>query len=205
MQPPLEKDLFALLEKTGNLRLFRKGSIILQEGDPSTHFYLIHSGRLRAFLSDEDGKEIVLNIMGPGEYFGEISLIDQEGRSASVMAIEDCSLSVISREEFHASLAANPEFAHALLRGLTRRLRSATRKIGSLALLDVYGRVAGTLLQFAKAHDGRLMISERLTHQEIANMVGASREMVTRIMHDLAEDGYISIDENRRILINEQI
>ncbi|NNM81705.1 MAG: Crp/Fnr family transcriptional regulator [Burkholderiales bacterium] len=199
-----EKGISAILGGAGRMRHFQKGSIVLHEGDPSTSLYIIHSGRLKAFLSDDQGREIVISIMEPGEYFGEMAIIDNGTRSASVMAIEDAQLSVISREDFQQYLSVHPELSHTMMLGLIRRLRNATRKIGSLALLDVYGRVAGTLLQFAREEEGTLMIQERLTHQEIANMVGASREMVTRIMHDLVADGYISVDEKRRIVIHEK-
>ena len=199
-----EKGISDILGGAGRMRHFQKGSIVLHEGDPSTSLYIIHSGRLKAFLSDDQGREIVISIMEPGEYFGEMAIIDNGTRSASVMAIEDAQLSVISREDFQQYLSVHPELSHTMMLGLIRRLRNATRKIGSLALLDVYGRVAGTLLQFAREEEGTLMIQERLTHQEIANMVGASREMVTRIMHDLVADGYISVDEKRRIVIHEK-
>jgi CRP/FNR family cyclic AMP-dependent transcriptional regulator len=205
-QPPLqEESIFEILGKAGKKRLYPKNTIILNEGDSSSCLYVIHSGRLKAFLADEQGREIVLNIMEAGDYFGEMALIDNEVRSASVMTIEDSQLTIVTKENFNDCLIKNPSLVTPLMLGLIKRLRISTRKVGSLALLDVYGRVASTLLQLAKKQDGKLMILEKLTHQEIASIVGASREMVSRIMHDLTEGGYISVDNKRRIILNEKL
>ena len=201
---PQDRSLFDILSGVGNKRSYPKNAVILNEGDPSNFLYLINSGRLKVYLSDEQGHEIVLNIMGPGEYFGEMALIDNHARSASVMTLEGSQLTLISKEDFNQYLADNPELATSLIHDLIGKLRHATKKIGSLALMDVYGRVANTLLQLATDQDGRLVVEKKLTHQEIANMVGASREMVSRIMHDLAEGGYISFDGKKRIVLNEK-
>lgn len=203
--PPQERSVFEVLGKAGKKRFYPKNTIILNEGDLSSCLYVIHSGKLKAFLADEQGREIVLNIMEPGDYFGEMALIDNEARSASVMTMEDSQLTLVSKEEFNGCLTRNPELITPLMLGLVKRLRISTRKVGSLALMDVYGRVASTLLQLAREQDGKLVIGEKLTHQEIANIVGASREMVSRIMHDLAEGGYISVDNKRRIILNEKL
>lgn len=203
--PSREESIFEVLGKAGKKRFYPKNTIILSEGDPSSCLYVIHSGRLKAFLADEQGREIVLNIMEPGEYFGEMALIDNEVRSASVMTMEDSQLTVVTKENFNDCLAKNPKLVTPLMLGLIKRLRISTRKVGSLALMDVYGRVASTLLQLAREQDGKLVIREKLTHQEIANIVGASREMVSRIMHDLAQGGYISVDGKKQIVLNEKL
>lgn len=204
-QPPSqEESIFEIFGKFGEKRLYPKNTVILNEGDPSRCLYMIHSGRLKAFLADEQGRKIVLNIMEPGEYFGEMALIDSEPRSASVMTMEDSQLTLVTKEDFKNCLSKNPELATPLMFGLIRRLRISTRKVGSLALMDAYGRVASALLQLAKEQDGKLVILEKLTHQEIANIVGTSREMVSRIMHDLVQGGYISIDSKKRITLNEK-
>lgn len=200
-----EETIFEVLGNAGKKRLYPKNTVILNEGDPSGCLYVIHSGRLKAFLADEQGREIVLNIMEPGEYFGEMALIDNEMRSASVMTMEDSQLTLVTKENFNECLAKNPNLVTPLMLGLVKRLRISTRKVGSLALMDVYGRVASTLLQFAREQDGKLVIREKLTHQEIANIVGASREMVSRIMHDLAQGGYISVDSKKQIILNEKL
>jgi CRP/FNR family cyclic AMP-dependent transcriptional regulator len=144
-------------------------------------------------MSDADGKEVILTLIGPGEFFGEMGLIDDSPRSASVVAIEPCELLAITRRDFKKCLAENFDMAMAVMRGLVRRLREADRKIGSLALLDVYGRVARLLLDMSETVDGQKMVTKRLPKQDIAKMIGASREMVSRVMKDLQMGGFIEM------------
>ena len=198
--PELSPDDIQFVADYGVRRTYPKNSILVSEGDPSDLFYIILSGKVKVFLSDDKGKEVLLNIQGEGEYFGELALIDEAPRSASVMTLETCQMAVVSRAGFERCLEEHPEFAMGLIRSLVRRIRSLTEQVKGLALLDVYGRVANTLLHMATAQDGKMVIDQRLTHQDIANMVGASREMVSRIMKDLSTGGYIRI-EDRRIVI----
>jgi CRP/FNR family cyclic AMP-dependent transcriptional regulator len=170
-----------------------RGSIIMAAGDPTESLYIVLSGRLKVMMSDADGKEVILTILGPGEFFGEMGLIDDSPRSASVVAIEVCELLAITRRDFKKCLAENFEMSMAVMRGLVRRLREADRKIGSLALLDVYGRVARLLLDMAETVDGQKMVTKRLPKQDIAKMIGASREMVSRVMKDLQMGGFIEM------------
>jgi CRP/FNR family cyclic AMP-dependent transcriptional regulator len=170
-----------------------RGSIIMAAGDPTDSLYIVLSGRLKVMMSDADGKEVILTIIGPGEFFGEMGLIDDSPRSASVVAIEACELLAITRRDFKKCLAENFEMSMAVMRGLVRRLREADRKIGSLALLDVYGRVARLLLDMAETVDGQKMVTKRLPKQDIAKMIGASREMVSRVMKDLQMGGFIEM------------
>jgi CRP/FNR family cyclic AMP-dependent transcriptional regulator len=170
-----------------------RGSIIMAAGDPTESLYIVLSGRLKVMMSDADGKEVILTIIGPGEFFGEMGLIDDSPRSASVVAIEACELLAITRRDFKKCLAENFEMSMAVMRGLVRRLREADRKIGSLALLDVYGRVARLLLDMAETVDGQKMVTKRLPKQDIAKMIGASREMVSRVMKDLQMGGFIEM------------
>jgi CRP/FNR family cyclic AMP-dependent transcriptional regulator len=144
-------------------------------------------------MGDADGKEVILTIIGPGEFFGEMGLIDDSPRSASVVAIEPCELLSIAKRDFNKCLAENFEMAMTVMRGLVRRLREADRKIGSLALLDVYGRVARLLLDMAEDVNGQKMVTKRLPKQDIAKMIGASREMVSRVMKDLQMGGFIEM------------
>jgi CRP/FNR family cyclic AMP-dependent transcriptional regulator len=181
-----------------------RGSIIMAAGDPTDSLYIILSGRLKVMMSDADGKEVILSILGPGEFFGEMGLIDDAPRSASVVAIEPCELLVITRRDFKKSMAENTDMAMAVMRGLVRRLREADRKIGSLALLDVYGRVARLLLDMAETVDGQKMVTKRLPKQDIAKMIGASREMVSRVMKDLQTGGYIEM-RGSSILLRDTI
>lgn len=170
-----------------------RGSIIMAAGDPTDSLYIILAGRFKVMMSDADGKEVILSILGPGEFFGEMGLIDDAPRSASVVAIEPCELLVITRRDFKRCMTENTEMAMAVMKGLVRRLREADRKIGSLALLDVYGRVARLLLDMSETVDGQKMVTKRLPKQDIAKMIGASREMVSRVMKDLQTGGYIEM------------
>jgi CRP/FNR family transcriptional regulator, cyclic AMP receptor protein len=170
-----------------------RGATIMVAGDPTDSLYIILSGRLKVMMSDAEGKEVILSILGPGEFFGEMGLIDDSPRSASVVAIEPCELLSIAKRDFGKCLSDNFEMAMAVMRGLVRRLREADRKIGSLALLDVYGRVARLLLDMADTVDGQKMVTKRLPKQDIAKMIGASREMVSRVMKDLQLGGYIEM------------
>jgi CRP/FNR family cyclic AMP-dependent transcriptional regulator len=170
-----------------------RGSIIMAAGDPTESLYIILAGRLKVMMSDAEGKEVILSLLSAGEIFGEMGLIDDAPRSASVVAIEPCELLVITRRDFKKCMAESTEMAMAVMRGLVRRLREADRKIGSLALLDVYGRVARLLLDMAETVDGQKMVTKRLPKQDIAKMIGASREMVSRVMKDLQTGGYIEM------------
>jgi CRP/FNR family transcriptional regulator, cyclic AMP receptor protein len=170
-----------------------RSTTIMASGDATDSLYIVLSGRLKVMMSDEDGKEVILSILGPGEFFGEMGLIDDEPRSATVITIEPCELLAINKRDFKKCLAENFEMAMSVMRGLVRRLREADRKIGSLALLDVYGRVARLLLDMAETVDGEKVVTKRLPKQDIAKMIGASREMVSRVMKDLQTGGYIEM------------
>ena len=185
-------------------RNFPKNSVIINEGDTSDSLYIIVKGRVTIYLSDENGKEVILNSQGEGDYFGELALVDDDKRSASVVTAEKSTFLVISKSDFKKVLSTHPELAFNLIRGLTHRVRHLTDNVRSLALLDVYGRVAKTLLSLATEKNDELVIDIKLTQQDIANRVGASREMVAKILKDLTIGGYISI-EQKRITINERL
>jgi len=170
-----------------------RSTTIMAGGDPIDSLYIVLSGRLKVMMSDSEGKEVILTILGPGEFFGEMGLIDDEPRSATVMTIEPCELLSIAKRDFKKCLAENFEMAMAVMRSLVKRLREADRKIGSLALLDVYGRVARLLLDMSENVDGEKVVTKRLPKQDIAKMIGASREMVSRVMKDLQTGGYIEM------------
>jgi CRP/FNR family transcriptional regulator, cyclic AMP receptor protein len=170
-----------------------RSTTIMAGGDPTDSLYIVLSGRLKVMMSDAEGKEVILSILGPGEFFGEMGLIDDEPRSATVVTIEPCELLSIAKRDFKKALAENFEMSMAVMRGLVKRLREADRKIGSLALLDVYGRVARLLLDMAENVDGERIVTKRLPKQDIAKMIGASREMVSRVMKDLQTGGYIEM------------
>lgn len=202
--PELTSERLEQVAEHGTVRTYPKNAVLIHEGDLSDSLYVILKGKVKVYASDEDGKEIILNIQGPGEYFGELALIDAAPRSASVMTMEPSKLAVVSRADFENFLTRHPSVAIELIRSLAQRVRSLTESVKSLALLDVYGRVARTLLDLATEEEGEVAVRQRLTHQDIANMVGASREMVSRIMKDLINGGYIRI-EDRQIVIRQKL
>jgi len=177
-----------------------RGAMILVAGDLTDSLYIVLAGRLKVMMSDSEGKEVILSILGPGEFFGEMGLIDDSPRSASVVAIEPCELLAIAKRDFSRLLADSFEMSMAVMRGLVRRLREADRKIGSLALLDVYGRVARLLLDMSENVNGEKVVTKKLPKQDIAKMIGASREMVSRVMKDLQLGGYIEVRGSTIIL-----
>ena len=185
-----------VLAAQGVLKTFPKNTIIVSEGDETDSFYIIIDGRVKVFVSDEEGHEIVLATQGPGDYFGEM-VLDGGPRSASVMTLEPARFAIIPKHRFRDFLYNNPTFSIHLVERLIGRTRALTENVKSLALMDVYGRVARLLLEIAVQQDGRLVVPEKLTQQDIANRVGASREMVSRIFKDLVAGGYISIDKKR--------
>lgn len=185
------------------VRTYRKNSIIITEGDLSSSLYIILSGEVKVFVSDEDGRTNIVNRLGPGDYFGELSLIDDEPRSASIEALTPCQISTLTRQYFVGYLEANPRVAIRLLEGMGQRLRRTTDHAKGLALMDVFGRIANVLLKSVSDQDG-CMITPPLTQQDIADQVGASREMVSRILKDLRAGGYISMD-GKRFIINKAI
>jgi CRP/FNR family cyclic AMP-dependent transcriptional regulator len=187
------EDQLRMLTTVVSRKSVTRSTMVMAAGDATDSLYIVLSGRLKVMMSDAEGKEVILAILGPGEFFGEMGLIDDEPRSASVVALEACELLGITKRDFKKALAENFEMTMAVMRGLVRRLREADRKIGSLALLDVYGRVARLLLDMAETIDGEKIVTKRLPKQDIAKMIGASREMVSRVMKDLQLGGYIEV------------
>jgi CRP/FNR family transcriptional regulator, cyclic AMP receptor protein len=194
------EDQLRMLASVVGRRSVPRSTTVMASGDATDSLYIVLSGRLKVLMSDAEGKEVILSIIGPGEFFGEMGLIDDSPRSASVLAIEPCELLSISKRDFKKCMAENFDMAQAVMRGLVRRLREADRKIGSLALLDVYGRVARLLLDMAETVDGEKMVTKRLPKQDIAKMIGASREMVSRVMKDLQMGGYIEMRGSNIVL-----
>jgi len=198
-----EKELQTIAAHAAS-RSYPKNSIIINEGDDTNSMYIIQSGKVKAFLSNEDGKEVILKMMKPGDYFGELSILDSAPRSASIMTLQASKFSIISKEDFDKVMDAHPEMARKLVTELTRMVRRLTDSVRNLALMDVYGRVAGTLLELAEDEGDIKVINQKITHQDLARMIGSSREMVSRIMKDLQKGGYIT-PESKRIVINEKL
>jgi CRP/FNR family transcriptional regulator, cyclic AMP receptor protein len=185
-------------------RRFKRGELIVEQGKKSNALFIILTGRARVLTSDNRGREVILANLHPGDYLGEMSLIDNEPHSATVRAEVQTDVLVLGRIEFARCLPENTSMAYAVMKGLVQRLRHADRKIESLALMDVYGRVARALLEFAKEEtSGALIIREKVSRQDVAKMVGASREMVSRVMKDLEERGYIETQSDGRTVIKD--
>ena len=184
---------------------YPRGRTIVAEGEPSQSLYILLSGRAKVQRSDSEGKEVILAVIGPREFFGEMSLIDDSPRSASVITIESSDFMAINKDSFKAMLAQSPDIAMQIMRGLVRRLREADKKIETLALLDVYGRVARVLLDFSENVNGERVVKSKLPRQEIAKMIGASREMVSRVMKGLEIDGYIVPMGEGKLVLREKI
>ena len=193
-----------ILEQHMVKRTFQKNTVVINEGDEANSLFIIIEGTVKVFLSNEEGREIIINTQGPGDHFGELALLDDEPRSASVMTLSKSSIGVISKADFQSVLSKHPELAIKLLTEMTRRVRLLSDNIKTLALMDVYGRVAKTLLSLAEQVGEVMVIRNRPTQQDIANRIGASREMVARILKDLSTGHYITID-GRQLTINEKL
>lgn len=198
-----ESELQAFAELTRE-RSYPKGSVILFENDRGDSLYLVASGQVKVVLIGEDGREVILSVLGEGSFFGEMALIDDAPRSAHVIAMEDSVLLTLRREDFQSRLRTSPDIAIALLRELSRRLRRADEKIGSLVLLDVNGRVADLLLRTAAEDGTGDRITRKLTHHTIAQMIGSSRETVSRTMRDFVERGLISVTRREVTIVNRE-
>jgi len=189
----LPENQLALLTGVVSRKSFPRGTTIIAAGDVTESLYVVISGRMKVMMGDDEGREVILAILGTGEYFGEMGLVDDSPRSASVVALEACELLSLSKRDFKICLNDNFEMAMTVMRGLVKRLREADKKIGSLALMDVYGRVARLLLEMAETIDGQKVVTKKLAKQDIAKMIGASREMVSRVMKDLQTGGFIEV------------
>lgn len=195
----------AELEAGMHTQYFAKGSLLVNQGDVSNNLlYVVLSGKLKVFMSNDEGREVLLDFLQEGDTFGELSLFDEEPRSATVMTVEDCKIGLFPRSHFFDCLQRNPNIAIELLKTVIKRMRNTTEQVSSLALLGIYGRITKVLTNMAKLQpDGRL-ITDPLTHQDLSSMVGSSREMVTRILNDLKRGGYITI-ENHRIELKSRL
>jgi CRP/FNR family transcriptional regulator, cyclic AMP receptor protein len=189
----LTENQLEVLTSVVSRRSFPRGTTIIAAGDMTDSLYVIISGRLKVMMTDDDGGEVILAILGPNEFFGEMGLLDDHPRSASVVAIEPCELLSLAKKDFKKCMAENFEMTMTVLRGIVKRLREADKKIGSLALMDVYGRVARLLLEMSETIDGQKVVTKKLAKQDIAKMIGASREMVSRVMKDLQTGGFIEV------------
>jgi CRP-like cAMP-binding protein len=195
---------FDTLAKLATRRRYPKDTVVFFENDEGDALFMILEGRIRVTILGDDGREVILTVLGPGDFFGEMALLDHEPRSATAIAAEETELISLHRADFQGLLAENPSISTALIRVLTARLRRANQQISTLALLDVYGRVARVILEMARDEgrrlkDGRIAF-RRATHQEIANRIGTTRETVTRMLKDLERQGLIHVDGREIVL-----
>ncbi len=191
-------DLEAIARQAVHKR-YRRNTIIMEHGDDANTLYFLVTGRVKIFVVGEDGKEIVFGNKGPGSYVGELGLLAEGKRSASVQTLEDSEFWVLTKDSFNRIISDHPEIASRLLRDLARRACDLSDECSAFALLDVYGRIA-KLLESSASEEKGLLITDRLTHQDIADRVGSSREMVSKILKDLRVGGYIAV-ENKRIVL----
>lgn len=198
----LDEQSLLKLETGATVRIYPRNTVIINQGDESNSLYVILTGRVKVYLGSEDGREIILDFLEAGEAFGELALIDGERRSASVMTTEESRIAMLPQRHFLECLRNHPDISINLMRTLTGRIRSMAGQVENLALLDVYGRIARELMkQSDQMPDGR-RITQAITHQDLANLVGSSREMVTKILNDLKRGGYIDIEHHRIIICN---
>jgi len=197
----LSEVLLAKIAKSATVRGYSRNAIIVTEGDDTDSMYVLVSGRVRVFVSGEDGREFEINRIGPGGYFGEV-VIDGGPRSASVVALENCRCAIIHKAELSRFIADTPEFAEHIMRTLAHRVRVLTDNVRDLAFMDVYGRVARLLLELAVTVDGRQIIPEKLTQKDIAQRVGCSREMAGRVLKVLEEQGLLRATGKTIVVFN---
>ena len=191
---PLAEVTLRAIASSGVVRNYPRNSILINEGDQGDSLYIVLSGRVKVYSSNQAGREVVIAFHGPGEYLGEMSL-DGSPRSASVMTIEPTSCAIVTRTQFRDFILAHPDFALHLIEKLIQRVRHTTENVKSLALSDVYGRLVRLLNSLAVPQDDKLVVPEKLTQQDIAERVGASRDMISRLLKDLVSGGYLEIHE----------
>ena len=179
---------------------YTRNAIIFNEGDQSDSLYIVNQGKIKIYISNNEGQDMLLKTLGPGDYFGELALIDQEPRTASAKTQCDCHVSVISSENMLMCLERHPEMSISLLQVVVKLLRDATDLQKQLGLMDVYGRLRATLLKLSDDCNGVQKLEPKPTQQELASRIGASREMVSRLLKDLNIGGYIDYDRTSIII-----
>lgn len=199
---PLQSETLSDIATTGVVRKFPRNTVLINEGDLGDALYVILAGRVKVFSSNEAGREFVIDFHGAGEYVGEMTL-DGEPRSASVMTVEPTTCAVVNRAQLRDFILAHPDFAMHLIERLIHRVRVTTGNLKSLALSDVYGRLVRLLNTLAQDVDGRQVVPEKLTQQDIADRVGASRDMIGKLMKDLVAGGYLGVEERKITIVKK--
>ena len=185
-------------------RVVEKGEVIVRQGALADSFFVIASGQVKVYMSEGE-REVILKTLSAGDFFGEIPMFDQEPRSASVAAMERCHLQTLSYKAFQRAMEGSADIGKRVLETLAKRLRDADRKISTLALMNISSRVSRTLLELAIVSNGRMVVGEPFTQKDLAGMVGASREMVNRTLHDLMQQGYIEVHRKSITILDENL
>ena len=202
--PAILSPAMQALAQEGTERSYRKGAVIVSEGDAGDTLFVLLAGSVRTYGTDADGREVTYGTIPAPSYFGEMSL-DGGTRSASVEALEPCVCAVVTAHRVREHLAQSPELALELITKIIARVRSATATVRNLALLDAYGRLAATLDQLANPADanGARSLPARTTHADLAQRIGTSREMVSKLLRDLEKGGYVSVDKRNLVLVKK--
>lgn len=188
-----------LLQLAGKMKQskYKKNTVIINQGDLSRSFFVVVYGRLKAFATDEEGNQTIFSFFNNGSYFGELSLLDDAPRSATVLTLEDCTILSIDHAAFRDFINAHPSVCWSLFRSLTASIRIMDETICSLTSNDIHGRLIATIYKLADENSDGQLITPKLTHQDFAEMIGSSREMVSRIFKELKDNGYISADKKQ--------
>ena len=202
--PKLVRADLELLAKCGIAKRYKSKTVLITEGEPSHELYIVESGLVRVYTSEKSGKEVTLTFLGPWECFGELGLLDDAPRSASVATLETSTLHVVSKPAFLNCLSKHPEISIKLLQALVQQVRLLTGRVRDIALLDVYGRIARSLMSLAREQGGQWVIDQRMTQQDLASLVGCAREMVARVMKDLTTGGYLEV-KGKHITIKRRL
>lgn len=199
----LSPEAVAKIESRAVARNYPRNAVVISEGDEATSMFIIVSGSVKIYHTEADGKETIHNTQGPGDHFGELALVDDAPRSASVMTQEASRLLVLSKAAFKECLEESPEVGYHLVQTLARQVRRLTENVNMMSR-DVYGRIRTLLMSLSVERDGVLMIDHPMTQQDIANRIASSREMVSRVLKELTDGGYIAVPD-KRIVIKKKL
>ena len=175
-------------------RSYKKNSVIIHQGDDTNTMFILIEGRMRVYVEDEQGKQLTVRMLNPGDSFGEVALVGEFPRTASVATLTDCVVAAFTRTNYLAFLREHPDLMLAMAKYLANMVRDTTEELSSIALSDVYGRIAHILNKYAEQQDDALRVP-RFTHREIAGMIGSSREMVSKVLKELENAGHIAVED----------